>query len=404
MNISVNVLSLSGFLFPLAMIASGQTRGAAPGAVPVLHVPRTDQAKVIVLDSGAYQCREGLCAVRRNNVWGAIDYQGNVVIDFKYQGQFTFSEGLAAVLLPLTNKTFYIDKQGATAFSPAFGGVVSVNNTVTSPFSDGYARVYGGFLDRQGRFIQTSYAAFLGEFSEGLAWFQPSSYEKTISGGYIGTTMKVAFTFPPGVPPLSMRDFHDGLAWLSYAAPGQTPKWGAVDKTGKPVIAFQFSQEPGPFSDGLAAVLDLNGKLGYIDKTGKLVIPCQFGNPGYGFGASTFINRHALVPVETRVVGTASYALIDYSGSILDTHGIVFLGGIDIGRGLYLFKLSASDGRIGVMTGDGSVLFFSTMLPGRFPDDPTGLAWTTATIGGKTVEGFINRSGDFVVIRGQSQF
>jgi hypothetical protein len=41
---------------------------------------------------------------------------------------------------------------------------------------------------------------------------------------------------------------------------------------------------------------------------------------------------------------------------------------------------------------------------GLFMDGLDGLAWATATIDGRRVEGYINIHGDFVVAKGQSQF
>ena len=43
-----------------------------------------------------------------------------------------------------------------------------------------------------------------------------------------------------------------------------------------PVSSFAQWEYQSPFSEGLAYVLDDNGKYGYIDEGGKLAIPCQW--------------------------------------------------------------------------------------------------------------------------------
>lgn len=71
-------------------------------------------------------------------------------------------------------------------------------------------------------------------------------------------------------------DYHEGLAWVV----DNNGKCGYIDKTGRLVIPCQW-KGAGNFFDGLAAVEDANGKYGFIDKTGKLVIPCKWGNAGF---------------------------------------------------------------------------------------------------------------------------
>ncbi len=49
----------------------------------------------------------------------------------------------------------------------------------------------------------------------------------------------------------------------------------------------------GSFCEGLAVVLDFNGKCGYIDKTGRLVSPCQWKGAGDFFlGQATVMDAN----------------------------------------------------------------------------------------------------------------
>ena len=65
--------------------------------------------------------------------------------------------------------------------------------------------------------------------------------------------------------------YSEGLAIVVDA----NGKFGYIDKTGKFVIHGQWKVAY-DFHEGLAAVADFNDKWGYIDKTGQVVIPCKW--------------------------------------------------------------------------------------------------------------------------------
>ena len=74
-----------------------------------------------------------------------------------------------------------------------------------------------------------------------------------------------------GVPDGEQEDWAD---W-SISMPAKTRyginKYGYIDKTGKEIIPFKYESAL-DFSEGLAAVQDINDKWGFIDKNGKVVI------------------------------------------------------------------------------------------------------------------------------------
>ena len=78
---------------------------------------------------------------------------------------------------------------------------------------------------------------------------------------------------------LGAGNFSEGLAFVINGE----GKVGYIDKTGKLVIPYQYGTVEGDaadFSEGLAWVSNGDGKIGYIDKTGKLVIPYQYSRAG----------------------------------------------------------------------------------------------------------------------------
>ncbi len=104
-------------------------------------------------------------------------------------------------------------------------------------------------------------------FSEGLAPVRTGMGEKV---GYIDTTGAMVIR-----PQFDLADaFSEGLAPVA----GANGLWGFIDKTGVFALPARYDLKPGPFTDGLSAVLiderlkggELRGA--YIDKTGAVVI------------------------------------------------------------------------------------------------------------------------------------
>jgi hypothetical protein len=100
--------------------------------------------------------------------------------------------------------------------------------------------------------------------------------------GFIGRDGK--WVIPPKYP--GATAFSDGLACvLMKMAPEEIASRkdpfsreflrGYIDQTGAQVIDFKFTESES-FSQGLAAINDVNAGCGYIDKTGAFVIQPQF--------------------------------------------------------------------------------------------------------------------------------
>jgi|GEM_PF-2292521 len=153
---------------------------------------------------------DGLATVSKDGKYGVIDKTGKIVIPFKYEGIGTFSEGLASFIKD--GKLGYMDKTGKVIISLDIEPSDSFAGNQLSPFSDGFAVVYGG---------------------------------DTI-------------------------DFS-----ISIMQPSSTAKWGIIDKTGKVVIPFEYDYISS-FIDGFAVVFkgyadfyhhSFNGKWGILTLT-----------------------------------------------------------------------------------------------------------------------------------------
>ena len=195
--------------------------------------------------------------------YGYIDKTGRMALPAKYYSAGSFSEGLANVCEEDVG-CGYIDHSGRMVFKLPDG------LTAPSEFHDGLATVLllvtdnYGFIDHTGRLVYEGRFGSYPTFSEGLVLNFPDGKR-----GLMDKTgrMVVEVTHP------SAHYFQEGMALIE-----QGGKLGYVDLSGRVVIKPQFSGAEA-FSEGLAAV-EIKGRWGYIDKTGRMVIKPRFDLAG----------------------------------------------------------------------------------------------------------------------------
>lgn len=181
---------------------------------------------------GAYTFSEGLGPVRLNDKWGYIDKTGTEVIPCQYDEANGFSEGLAAV--ELNGKYGYIDKSGTL--------VIPYKYDLAPPFLEGFTNVKRN--EKWGLINKNGTEVVLCKYDECYPAISPDFDELLI---------------------VSIDD-----------------KYGAVNKNGKEIISCKYDWITG-FSQGLSAV-ELNEKWGFIDLNGRIVIPCKYDVAGSFFG------------------------------------------------------------------------------------------------------------------------
>lgn len=168
--------------------------------------------------------RDGRAMIRRQDLFGYIDRDGNAVIDLKYAEARPFSERLAAVRI--SDRWGFIDNSGDVSIAPKF---ISVGN-----FGDGLAPARAGsnlfgYVDKDGVFVISEQFEVAEPFSEGRA-----------------------------------AVLIDG-------------RWTFIDKQGNTITHPQFD-EVRPFYNGLARVTllvpvgeTIQTHRGYINKSGQYV-------------------------------------------------------------------------------------------------------------------------------------
>jgi hypothetical protein len=300
---------------------------------------------------------EGLSPARRGENWGYIDPSGKWIIPAQYWRVQPFSEGLAAVTLPLKEYDFpaaYIDKGGRVVveFPKGLATAGPFSEGMAAVRLNGYSRVGKlGYVDRSGAVVIPYQFATGGPFKEGLAAvvFDGQCYIEARDGSNRGTPPSVpAATSCGGVPPFitkrcgegfidrsgktvfrfeSTTDFSEGVAAIERSG-----KWGYIDPKGHDVIRSRFDAAR-PFSEGVAAV-KLAGKWGYVDRSDRWVILPRFDraddfSDGLALTSEGYIDKNGTGVASPKggsafvlglahvILGEQEFGYIDHSGHVI---------------------------------------------------------------------------------------
>ena len=218
---------------------------------------KAEKAKIVIPFKYDYvwSFSEGLASVKLNGKWGAIDRSGNEIVPIKYDNVWSFSEGLASV--KINEKYGIIDKLE--------NEVVPLEYDSTSDFSEGLASVglnnKWGVVDKLGNeVLPLEYDSPI-IFSEGLA-ITTLNGKKIFIDKLGNKVMLVKYD--------SASNFREGLAFVML-----NNKKGFIDKLGNEVIPPKYDAIIGDFTEGLVTVF-INDKCGAIDKSGNEVVPLKY--------------------------------------------------------------------------------------------------------------------------------
>lgn len=203
--------------------------------------------------------RNGLCAVKLNDKWGYINWNGDLVIDTIYDFARVFSkEGIARVRQG--NEHFFIDKSGNKLFS--------VDGTITGFTCNRAAVVLNGencFVDTKGTKVFSVDADIIYPFNEKdkmatIVKNGQASKIDTMGNVVLRTNYEDIGAFIDGVAPVKKND-----------------KWGYIDTTGNEIITVtneNYLYALHDKSSKIRAVLNtINGIecLTYYDLQGNLI-------------------------------------------------------------------------------------------------------------------------------------
>lgn len=116
--------------------------------------------------------------------WGFIDKTGKMVLDYRFEDAWRFSEGLASVRV--NGKWGYLDRTGKMAVEPRYD--------YAWPFSEGMGRVLvgekQGFVNKEGKLAVEPQYQPAWDFSKGLARVAAGDGREGYKEGYIDKSGK----------------------------------------------------------------------------------------------------------------------------------------------------------------------------------------------------------------------
>ena len=244
----------------------------------------------------AYPPFDGLCLVKRGNLYGYCDTMGRLRLPLQYLAASSFKDGLAVVAIDIDsffNAYGFIDTTGQM--------VIPATYQYCYPFYEGFAVVKNydryGLIDLQNRerltfkydMVSAVYkGTFFAGYDEGGVQlfdttFHPiSATYQTVIGRSPNRSLvvkdgKAGFIDDSGreVIPCQYDEcglFREGRAMVSIAG-----KWGIIDTLGRTILPIQFDNdlvrgEAYTYHDGWA-LIQLDGKYGYVDTVGNIIYP-----------------------------------------------------------------------------------------------------------------------------------
>lgn len=363
---------------------------------------------------------DGLASFCRDGKWGYVDTGLNVVIPTIYDGAGGFSEGFAAV--KIIEKYGYVDKQGRFILPPLYDHAF--------PFKSGLAPVQmgekWGFINRQGDFLVPPYLDEAYPFATGMAPVRAGSdcYLIDTSGHRIESQ-----PIDSGANLWEVHSFHY-TSKKPLTVSGHIIKrkgvYGLIDVNGAELIPFVYeritryannlgrlllcnkNKKVGIISDSNEVVLPLDydsieeiedsdraflikdGKWGLIDADGAIVVDPTFEND-----VTSGYEDHFVDGLLRAMIG-GKYGWVDSAGKFVIAPKYDYVGNFYNGRAV----IRVNDGPhtsfgYGYIDKNGSIVvspsFFMAL---DFQDD--GLAFVNGVIGGKSVSGYIDKSGVLV--------
>ncbi|MEM8898707.1 MAG: WG repeat-containing protein [Bacteroidota bacterium] len=195
-----------------------------------------------------------LLAVKKENGWGFVNRNKEIVIDPIYAYAFDFSEGRAAVNIGGTST------DGKMPLDGKWGFINMRDTIVINPVFDGPPRRYAAPYNST-ELSQMMYEGYV--FSESLA-----AVRRDNEWVYIDTIGNVVIRSPKGYSYTSVRSFHNGLAAVRLSTNG---RWGFINKSGQLVIENIFLF-PADFIKETALQTDINGDKVLINQKGEVLL------------------------------------------------------------------------------------------------------------------------------------
>lgn len=206
----------------------------------------------------------GITKARKNENWGIINEEGGVLAAFKYTFISDFKEGIAIIIDSIQGNVGVIDLSGNTVIPFEYNcSAIKIN-------SEGKIKAKKnskwGYFDKTGNIIIPFEFDSIGDLvSDGVI--------NAKKDGVWGTFDKEGHIILP-FQYFSMSDFIHGIAKASDSIQGQ---YGIIDLSGKTIIPFEFESIDIQISPDGKVIAKKYCRWACFDNTGKIIVPFEFG-------------------------------------------------------------------------------------------------------------------------------
>ncbi|QQR85000.1 MAG: WG repeat-containing protein [Flavobacteriales bacterium] len=419
-------MKANAYTYALFMSCSALTLTAqtAPGTVAA-------NAVTIAMEQGGslFPFKDGVAVVERGDAVGLINPKGEFIVPYKkYREIIPIGDGYSVVQND-AGKHGLIDAKGVelvpcefnrpdgeTGIGPYLGsGHVLLSRKTNSPceikdlitgrFAVGPARKQIVFAvgDGAGPVYNVNYPSEL--TANGLV---PARERIDSDVPYTSPIGFIDFSGVWVIKPkyLRVHPFSEGLAAVMIADEFGEKKWGYIDRTGNWIVTPRFTKEPGDFHHGLAYVepKDMSDfRLGFINRNGDVVVKC-FATASDGFANGVLVAELQNGQPHMLVDTTGTARPFPKNGTAYGQDYALFIdrSGCPVGwtidrQGGFVVRHQ----RWGLVDLQGTLIIPPVFNTDLSFDPVSGLCLTSFTGGdGKKVEGYIDRTGSFVLVKG----
>lgn len=275
--------------------------------------------------------QEKLFPVLNNNLWGFINKEGKIVIEYKFKNVGKFSENLAPARL---NGTYgYIDTIGNFVISPQYDIALPFYNDIAQVFING--KPY--YIDKKGNIIFQHYYKSISPFknhSFSIVTTQSGKYGLINKKGILiaDTVLKKINLFSDGVSVVY------GLNHLPYpkdSTQTEVYETGLIDTNGNWMINYGKYKNIMSFKNGFStavrydqtekerqwtsddAIINKSGKLKFIIPTGKYFL--DYENKGFSNNLAPVV----IYPEMDDLLDAISYNDVGEYAGVVNTDGII---------------------------------------------------------------------------------
>ena len=227
-----------------------------------------------------------LIPVRRGNLWGYIDSDGNPVVPPRYDKAGVFYDGMARVMKD--GLIGYVDAEGREVITPQF--------REAQPFVNGYAEI-----KQQGTVWEYRYA-YINRHGEIVSdpLYDPARYYQNIELAVVRQNGQFGYIDENGKIKIPLQ-YDEAYAFVGeQARVKKNGKYGFINSRGEAItpMEYDFADDFPPYKttwyydDGMLARVKKADKYGFIDRQGKYAVPLKYDMASAFNGNYAVVRRH----------------------------------------------------------------------------------------------------------------